>query len=388
MKVLLAPDTSDHQNWGCRVMGAGFRAALPRNGARVVWRIPSAWFYRNDPELGRLSSMADIRAIGERVARGQVLRELSISLRACDLVYMNAENFIRRGTTKGRRLLLLAYLAKVVFGKPCVISNASLEMEEPELVEMVTEILPLLDEVHLREEESVEHAGVLFEPPRWRRIPDIAWAYPAAPLEQWAELGSRAGHFSAWPDMADGFDPRRPYVTVCASSAYSLPRGSGVDMVPAFTRLCQRLHAEVGPVLLAAPDESDLVLLRKVQAAASLPLLGTHMPVQQAVDVIGNARVHVGGRWHLGIFAATGGTPQVALGANSHKMQGLARQLGHAEEVFDPFALGEHIDEIVDLARQHVAAGQPLRDRIQAQARELAEQVPANMEFVRRFPGR
>ena len=328
MKVLLAPDTSDHQNWGCRAMGAAFRAALPRSGASAVWRIPSAWFYRNDAELGSLERLSDIRAMGERVARGKALRELAISMRACDLVFLNAENFIRRGTPKGRRLLLLAYLAKVVFDKPCVMSNASLEMQEPALVEMVRAILPLLDEVQLREEESVEQAGSLFQPPRWRRVPDIAWASPAAPLEQWAELGSRDGHFSAWPDMADGFDPRRPYVTVCASSAYSLAGAGNVDRVAAFTRLCLRLNAEVAPVLLAAPDESDLLLLRRVQAAASLPLLGTHVPVQQAVDVIGNARVHVGGRWHLGIFAASGGTPQVALGANSRKMHGLVRQLG------------------------------------------------------------
>lgn len=33
MKVLLAPDTSDHQNWGCRVMGAAFRGALSVSGA-------------------------------------------------------------------------------------------------------------------------------------------------------------------------------------------------------------------------------------------------------------------------------------------------------------------------------------------------------------------
>lgn len=61
---------------------------------------------------------------------------------------------------------------------------------------------------------------------------------------------------------------------------------------------------------LAAPDEPDLKIKRKVQAALSLPLLGIHLPVRQAIDIIANAVVHVGGRWHPGIFAATGGTRQ------------------------------------------------------------------------------
>ena len=292
------------------------------------------------------------------MARGQALRELSLSLRACDLVFFNGENFLRRGTTKGRRLMLLAYLAKVVFGKPCVMSNISLEMDEPELAEIVREVLPLMDEVHVREEISVQHAGAMFQPPRWQRIPDIAWASPAAPLEQWAGLGHRSGHFSAWPDSADGFDPRQPYVTVCATSAHSMADAATPALVASYATLCRRLQAEVAPVVLAAPDESDLVLLRKVQAAASVPLLGTHLPVQQAVDVIGNARVHVGGRWHLGIFAASGGTPQVALRANSHKMEGLMDQLGDGGPVFEPNQLDSHIEAIVGLAKRHASAGQ------------------------------
>lgn len=115
-------------------MGAAFGSELPASGASAVWRIPSRWFYQDDSEFANLVRMADIRALAERVARGQVLRELS--LRACDLVCFDGENFLRRQTTKGRRLMLL-------------------EMVEPELVEIVREVLPLMDEVHVREKSSL-----------------------------------------------------------------------------------------------------------------------------------------------------------------------------------------------------------------------------------------
>ena len=55
--------------------------------------------------------------------------------------------------------------------------------------------------------------------------------------------------------------------------------------------------------------------------------------------------------------------------------------------MFDPLKLDAHVDEIVAAAKQQVAGGQPLRDRIQSRARALAAEVPANMDFVREMAG-
>lgn len=110
---------------------------------------------------------------------------------------------------------------------------------------------------------------------------------------------------------------------------------------------------------------------------------GTGSPVRLAIDVIGNAAVHVGGRWQPGIFAATGGTPLVALGANTHKMHSLMDQLRLDGPVFDALQLGRHIDDIVALARARVEASAALRSRIRVRSRELAAQVERNMDFIR-----
>lgn len=366
-------------------MGAWFRAALTRSGATVTWSTGSRWFLRRHAELPDLSTLADFRRYAGEVQAGRILPRLAAVLRECDLVFLNGENYVRPGTRKGRNLLFLAYLAKTVFHKPCVLSNHTVDLSDPELARIAQELYPLLDEVHFREQTSVEQASGYAAAGRWHLIPDVAWAVPAAPISAWGEMQFRPGQFCAWPDSAENFDPRRPYVTVCASSVFSLPRykNININVFPAFIELCRRLNATVAPVVLAAPDEPDLRIMRRVQAELKLPLLGLHLPVRQAIDVIGNAAVHVGGRWHPGIFAATGGTPLVALNANNHKVHSLMRQLGMDGPVFNVLRLGEHIDDIVAQAKSHMDAGPALRARILERSRELGAQVNQNMEFVR-----
>ncbi len=315
------------------------------------------------------------------------MQGISAMLRECDVVFLNGENFIRPETRKGRMLLFLAYITKTVFNKPCVLSNLSVDMDEPKLAEIVHEVLPLLDQVHFREATSAESCSPLLAADRWQLIPDVAWAMPAKPLAEWCDLAKSPGHFSARPDSAEGFNPEQPYITVCASSVFSLDQYKNVDKTSAFIELCQRLQDEFGQVVLSAPCEPDVKIMRKVQAALELPLLGINLPVRKAIDVIGNAAVHVGGRWHPGIFAATGGTPTVALSANTHKINSLMQQLQLDAPVFDVLKLENHIDEIVAQAHTYIKAGATLREKLQRCSRELGAEVEHNLDFVKRLAG-
>ena len=387
MRVYFAPDTSDHPNWGCRVMGRWFPAALARAGAPAPWRLGSQWFYRRHRALSELGTLADFHRYAGEVRAGRILPKLAAKLQACDLVYLNGENFIRPGTHKGRKLLFLAYLVKTLFNKPCILSNHSVDLAEPELEEIVREIYPQLDEVHFREQTSVDQGARFVTAGRWRLIPDVAWAVPAKPIRDWGETLFRTCKVRAGRGAAAGFDPARPYITVCGSSMFGQVKHGGRGIVDAFITLCQRLNKEVCAVVLAAPDEPDLKLMRKVQAVLGLPLLGLDLPVRQAINIIGNATVHVGGRWHPGIFAATGGTPWVAFSANNHKVHSLVQQMGLDAPVFDVLQLGNHLDEIIALVQAHAAAGTELRRKIRDRSHELAAQVDGNMDFVRRQTG-
>ena len=385
MKLLYAPDTADHPNWGCRFMGDWYRDALGALHGVRLRSLGSRWFFRDDPKVPMPRTWPELLAIAQAVrdGRGQGLERVLPLLAGCDLLFMNGENFIRPGTMKGRRLLMLAYLAKVVFAKPVVLANLTLDLSEPALAEMVAQVLPLLDEVQIREDVSAAAYRGLVPHAAFAAFADVGWTATPAPLEGWAALANRAGHFNAWPDRGPGFDARQPYVTVSASSAF-VGTGQGDDPAEGFVALCKRLAEEVAQVVLVAPCEVDAVIMRKVQAATGFPLLGLNLPVAQGIDVLGNARVHVGGRWHPGIFAATGGTPLVGMGANTHKMATLMQQLHPDEPVFEARSLARHVDAIVSRAKAQVDAGSALRAQVLERAAAMRARVEGNLGFVER----
>ena len=383
MKLLYAPDTADHPNWGCRFMGDWYRDALGALEGVRLRSLGSRWFFRDDPTVPVPRTWQELLVIAQAVrdGRSQGLERVLPLLAGCELLFMNGENFIRPGAMKGRRLLMLAYLAKVVFAKPVVLANLTLDLSEPALAEMVARVLPLLDEVQVREDVSAAAYRALVPQAAFVQFADVGWTTTPAPLQAWGALARRPGQFNAWPDRSAAFDAGKPYVTVSASSAF-VGTGQGDDPAGGFVALCKRLAEDVAQVVLVAPCEIDAAILRKVQAATGFPQLGLNLPVLQGIDVLGNARVHVGGRWHPGIFAATGGTPLVAMGANTHKMATLMQQLHPDEPVFDAGNLAGQVDAIVDRARAQVDAGLALRAEVLQKAAAMRAQVAGNLGFV------
>lgn len=114
-------------------MGDWFRNEFARAGYPHTWRTGSQWFYRQHPQLPRLRTLDDFRHHAGEVEAGSILSGLASMLRECDLVFLNGENFIRPGSHKGRMLLFIAYLAKAVFNKPCVLANHSLDLDDADL---------------------------------------------------------------------------------------------------------------------------------------------------------------------------------------------------------------------------------------------------------------
>lgn len=386
MKILYAPDTSDHPNWGCRFMGEWYRRELARLGCAPKHRVGSRWFFQPPKGLQVPATWADIQRIGAEVRAGRALEQVAHSLRDCDLVLMNGENFIRPGVVKGRMLLLLAYLASQVFGKPCVLTNLSLDLSEPALAEIVARVLPGLAEVHVREAESGAAYAALVPGAPVAEFPDVGWTARPRALEAWGELARADGHFSAWPDVVEGFDPFAPYVTLSASSVYVGDDAAAQAAVPAFVELSHRLQALGQQVLLVASCEIDAAIMRKVAARTGRPLLGLNLPVVQGIDVLAHSRAHLGGRWHPGIFATTGGTPLVAFGANTHKMRTLMGQLQPDAPVFDARRIGDHIDDIVAQASRQIEAGAGLRAELKAKAAGFAARVDGNLRAIEATP--
>lgn len=383
MKLLYAPDTSDHPNWGCRYMGEWYRRELVRLGMAPAWRLGSRWFFQVPQGLPQPRIWDDFRGIGERLLAGDPRGSLVTALRECDAVLMNGENYIRPRVMKGRMLLLLAYLASQVFGKRCVLTNLTLDLSEPALAEIVARVLPGVTEVQVRDEESLASLRALVPGLEARLIPDVGWTAVPRRLAEWAPLARRDGHLSAWPDVVEGFDPVQHYITLSASSRFAGDEAAAREAVPAFAELARRLGDLAPQVLLVASCEVDAAIMRQVAARTGLPLLGLHVPLPQAVDVLGHSRLHVGGRWHPGIFATTGGSPLVAFDANTHKMRTLMRQLQPEGPIFDPLRLAGTMDEVLAQARAQLDAGEDLRTRLAAHAARTAREVRGQFDGLK-----
>lgn len=384
MKIFYAPDTSDHPNWGCRFMGEWYRRRLTSLGAKPAWILGSRWFHALPEGMREPRTWEDVQGIGDDVRSGRLsLGPMGEALAACDLLWMNGENFIRPGALKGRLLLVLAYLASVVYGKRCVMTNLALDLSEPALALIARQVLPGLTEVHVRENVSLAAHAATIGGAAPKVYPDPGWAAQPRPPGQWVELARQDGHFSAWPDVAEGFDPAVPYLTIGGSSAFAGDQAAIRAAVPAFIELARRLRQLVPQVLLTASGEVDALIMRAVAARTGLPLLGLNVPVVQAIDVLANSRLHVGGRWHPGIFASKGGTPLLALGANNHKMATLMQQLQADAPVFDARQIGARMQEIVAQADRQLAAGEALRSELARKAAEFASRVETDFSVLR-----
>ncbi len=435
--VYFVNDTTTSSNWGCRGTTRALRSLVETTDATITRTAYLDDLHRNERLLARLPGVTDwmarvaadvtgtrertLRAIrlltGEdrpgawkryesmtsrwddvpltvdeyddaarRVLDGELLTEHRDAIDACDVVVINGEGSIYDRRRKGRILLFIAYLAVEHMDTECVLVNHTADVSDPIVREAAATVYPLLDDVVFREPRSaraceafrpgdaVDHLGA-----------DAAFRLgPVGDHDAWRRVVGREDYYGVWPDSAAGFDPADPYVCVGGSSIYRRPDRPAYDPAPAFESLCRRLHQTVAPVVLTASCSTDAGIMRPVAAELGLPLIGPRTPVTQAIDVLGNSDVYVGGRWHPSIYAATGGTPIVTLTANTHKTAGIVEHLELDAPTFDALSLHAEVDGIVDLVTEYIEEGEPLRERIVDRAAELER---AAMRNVRQLPG-
>jgi polysaccharide pyruvyl transferase WcaK-like protein len=320
----------------------------------------------------------------DRVVEGELFADQRDAIEACDAVVINGEGSVYDRRRKGRVLLFLAYVAAERLDTPTVLVNHTADVSDPIVREAVATVYPLLDDVVFRAPRSAE-ACEAFLPGSVVDHPgaDAAFRHrPIADRDAWASVVAREEYYGVWPDSAAGFDPGEPYVCVGGSSIFDRPDRPRYDPEPACVSLCRRLERRVAPAVLTAPCPRDARLFRPVADELGLPLIGPRTPVTQAIDVLGNADAYVGGRWHPGVYAATGGTPVVTLTANTYKTAGLVEHLGLDAPTFDALALHRHVSEIASLVEEYVDRGEPLRRRLSERAEELSALATRNVEAL------
>lgn len=308
--------------------------------------------------------------------------ELRSALLACDVVVIHGDGGMFGNGVIPRTKLFLAYAARKMFDKPVILINHTADLSHPNLEQMAAVVYPLLSDVTYRERDS----EALCEG-RWpgRYAPDSAFLFKPLDHQDFCTLASRPHYYSVWPDSAD-FDPSRPFICVGGSSALHYDENCPpLEWVRQFATLIAHLRTVYdGQILLTVSDRIDEPVMRAVASRLELPLIGLAVPVQQAVDILGNADAYVGGRWHAGIFALRGGTPVVPLASKTFKMPALISMAGLPSEVFDAAELDERKVDIGRCLVEFLNQGDTLRHQLRDWAASQAENCRDNLRFLER----
>lgn len=431
-KVYFVNDTSDVSNWGCRAttnalkkmilelgceishtlylsrmqiedkyipnkklkqidsLSKSFVNSLPKGHSAIQYcgrRFIQSWWNEFSGKRDMIPEcLAEFEPLARQVLAGEILQAARLSLEECDLVVINGEGSIYDRQRKGRMMLFIAYLAKRYFNKPCILVNHTADVHDPLMAEMVACVYPLLDDVIFREALSSDACSSFTRKDRSLLSADAAFTYRPISCSSWSSIAGRKGYFSIWPDSAAGFNPHKPYICVGGSSIYLRPDRPNYDPIPGFVELCKTLQAQIAPVVLTAPCQTDEKIFRPIAKELNLPLIALSTPTQQAVDILGNARAYISGRWHPSILALTGGTPVVTLTANTYKTKGLVKHLRLDAPTFDALKLHEEIKDIVNLTRFYIDEGNELRHRLRQRAEELSELAWENVRYLKNMP--
>lgn len=278
-----------------------------------------------------------------------------------------------------RTELFLSYLIKKYFCKPVIIVNHTADFEHPNLYKIAQHVYPLFDDVVFRDSISLEKCKNLCA---GRYAADSAFLFKPIMLKSWIPVAQRLTYFDVWPDIAQ-FDPAKPYLCIGGSSIYPYIKEK-IDPVEGFTHLINYIISIYSnQVVLTVSDGQDQKMFRTLAEKFKLPLIGLSTPIQQIVDILGNAEAYIGGRWHPSIFALRGGTPIIPISSSTFKMKALAEMSGLSAKIFDALDLEREKKEIGQQLLNYLEQGNTLRNKISIWAEEQSITSWDNVTFLK-----
>jgi polysaccharide pyruvyl transferase WcaK-like protein len=315
--------------------------------------------------------------------RGHLYPRLLAGVRESEVIVIHGDGAIVGNPRIARAELFLAYFGKKYLKRPVILVNHTADFDHPVLREIAEHVYPLLDDVTFRDKISAERCLSICQ---GRYAPDSAFWFKPAKREEWAALAQRLTYMDVWPDMA-WLDPNMPYICVGGTSAFSYDETPTriINDWKTFLRHLRSVYQ--GQIVLTVSDIVDQVIFRPIAAELGLPLIGLTTPVQQAVDILGNADAYIGGRWHPSIFALRGGTPVVPVVSKTFKMRALMEMAGLEMHLYDAYDLAAAKDAVSSQLLDFLKQGETLRSRLRQWAGAQAEQSWDNVSYLRTYQG-
>jgi polysaccharide pyruvyl transferase WcaK-like protein len=315
------------------------------------------------------------------ISNKHIYSDLLKAIEKSDLLVIHGDGCMTGCGRIPRAELFLSYIVKKHFEKPVIIVNHSADFSNPVLNRMAQEVYPLFDDVVYRDVISVERNRKLCN---GRFAPDSAYYFKPISKPNWLTVSQRPTYFDVWPDTAH-FKPAEPYICIGGSGIYYYNRN--YDAVHGFSLLVEHIRSIYsGQIVLTVSDLRDQGIFRPIAIHFNLPLIGLTTPVQQSVDIMGNADAYIGGRWHPSIFALRGGTPIISISSNTFMMQALAEMSGLSPAVFDALNLELEKEAIGRQLKNHLEQENELRIKLRKWAEKESEKSWDNVTFLKNMP--
>lgn len=299
--VTLLNDTASRANPGCQLTSQTLRTVLERSLEVQGWRLdlrPHPWRFAkridtSDQTLRRL--LVSGHAFSEEALRRLCMVEYGQAAIA-DAVASDFVIFQPEGTVSDEdsmlkllRLFSLPLYAANFLNKPLLVINGTFPLLTDERAHLINWLRKSSAAFVLRDRMSADHWNGDF-------MPDTALS--------WQGHRAQTGDFiliTTGAEVADGVDK------MLLNKALDVCRSTGLKPLVATKDWKRFLFAERQVKRLGGEFHRDIDL--------------------ESMDrILTKCRLHVGGRYHMAILAATKGVPSVLIRTNTHKNEWLARE--------------------------------------------------------------
>jgi hypothetical protein len=271
---------------------------------------------------------------------------------------------------------LASYLGKEVHYVNSIFSDCSLTGRNTELLKYCLQALRKCQSISFRDPTSVELAQELAPDLDVKLIPDSLFSWFTYLNESRDALPQNGDFIIPYTREGEEFygqlDFGTPYICLTGGARASWTQQKAAKRYCVLTQELKRMDY---PVYLVPTSAGD-VFLYDVARETDTPIVPAEVPILMGGAILANARLLVTGRYHPSIMAASGGTPCVFLGTDSHKTRSLQRLLNYEEVHTLPALPGSNnIEEVMSQAQKLLGMGAGLREQVRDAAGQRANEA-------------
>lgn len=298
-----------------------------------------------------------------------------------DILYINGEGNIVNGTDRfgkyrmgARYILFIAWVSKVKYNKPTLMVNHTVDPNNYNAFEMVSNIYPYLDVVYVRETLSLsvlEKNGVLNS----KFVPDALFSYK--PIANWLPT----------VELKKQIDFSKPYICIGDSSgiknAYSQVKWNVAKVLGHIIDELKKITPQVIFVDGYNGTNSDV---NKMIACKKIGYVNLkNCSYHDLFYVLKGAQLFISGRWHASILSVLASTPILLWGSDSHKTKSLYTLLDYQYRFFEVSTLPVNIDELIDEAKCILENKEALKRSIKLKVQVYSESAKENVTILNNY---